>query len=231
MDIQRLIAAVSGRIAMLNMRRISRIIFFAVLTAGLFMLATCAVPLLTRPTATLPPTEAPMIMCTAPYCWEDEVFTCPGKCPGGCGTTCSTRTPDPAASPTPTIPSFDQVCDLPADTPTPGMTLCASSTSVRVGETVQVAAVINSQAHIDFVDFTGTDVNGTNSFSARIRLGGHPATAINGGARLAPLSIQTEDNRIFIVLKAESAGEIKLSFRVIPTSPDIQASLAIDVEP
>jgi len=211
------------------------VIFLAIV---LLLLAGCAAaspPVLTvLSTLTLTPTEGPIIMCTAPACWEDEVYSCQGKCPGGCGTFCATRTPDPQASPTPTIPLFASICALPTlapGTPIPSMDVCASSDSVRVGDTLQVAVRITGVTYMDFVLITGKNVNRSGDFSVRARTGGHFSIPIYGGASLNPVRVQSEDYRIFLLLKAISAGPIEISFQLVPTFPDLRATLSLTVLP
>jgi len=45
------------------------------------------------PTPEQNPTSTPYIMCTAPACKPDEVYSCKGECLGGCDTICVTLTP------------------------------------------------------------------------------------------------------------------------------------------
>lgn len=142
------------------------------IAASLFVLGAClavfpaATPAL--PPVTLTPTEGPIIMCSPPACFEDEVFSCPGKCPGGCGTICATRTPDPQASPTPTIPPFASICALPtalANPPAPGMAVCAGPAGVHVGDTVLVAVEVTGLESLDYIDIAGDDVDGAGGIS------------------------------------------------------------------
>ena len=214
------------------------LIFLAIV---LLLLAGCAAaspPILTAPpTLTPTATEGPIVMCTAPACWEDEVFSCRGKCPGGCGTFCATRTPDPQASPTPTIPPFDSICALPAlpavpqGTPVPDMAVCSSSDSVHVGDTLQVAVRITGVTYMDFVLINGKNVNISGDCSVRARTGGHTSIPVYGGANLRPVRVQSEDDRIFLLLKAIAAGPIEISFRVVPTFPAVSTSLTVTVLP
>jgi len=184
--------------------------------------------LTTTPTAT----EYPRIMCTPPACWEDEQYHCPGDCPGGCGTVCATRTPDPAASPTPTIPPFAEVCALDDITPgSPGMALCADHEVARSGEMVQIAAEIRGLERLDFVYITGGNDDGMGDFSVRLRLGGHTATPVNNGAHLLLERAQSDGNRVYLLLRAQSAGRTTLNLQVIPTAPDVRAGIVIRVEP
>ena len=182
--------------------------------------------------ATPTATEFLRIMCTPPACWEDEQYHCPDECPGGCGTVCATRTPDPAASPTPAIPSFAEICALDATTPgMPAMALCADRESARVGEMVQIAAEFRGLERLEFLRITGTNSDGMGDFSARLRLGGHTATPVNNGAHLVVERAQSDGNRVYLLLRAQSVGLTSVSLQVIPTSPDVQAGIAIRVEP
>jgi hypothetical protein len=206
------------------------------IAASLLGLGACAAagpPPAPPPTPTS--TEGPIIMCTAPACWEDEVYSCPRKCPGGCGTVCSTRTPDPQASPTPTIPPFASICALPtaaAGTPGPRMAVCVGPDSVHVGDTALVAVEISGLERSDYINIAGDDEDGVGGyFTARVRSGGHTAIPIYVGARLRPDRIQSDGNRLLLTLKAVAAGPVKIDFKVVPTMPNIQASITITVLP
>jgi len=186
------------------------------------------------PSLTPTPTEGPILQCTAPYCWEDEVFSCPGKCPGGCGTICATRTPDPNVNPSPTFPPLADVCALPTPNPDqtgPHMDLCASAEKVHINETIQLAVEISSSGYMDFVSITGQDVDDPGNFYVRARSGDHFPAINNAGAHLNLVMVQTHDDQIFLLLQAVSAGAVKIEFRVIPTVPDVQSSITLTVLP
>ena len=199
----------------------------------LFFLAACSpIPISATPT----PTEGPQVCCTAPACWEDEVYSCQGSCPCGCGTFCATITPDPLASPTPTIPPFSSICTLPTVNPgtqKPYMVACAGSNRLHVGETVQVAVQITGLQYSDYILVQGKDtsIDFPGSFTAKARIGNHPAKPVNSGSHLSLDRVQSDDDRIFLILTAQSAGVVEISFQVIPTYPDIQTSLTVSVLP
>ncbi len=206
------------------------------LLAACLLLAGClSVPPAVTPVPlpTITPTEAPIPICTPPYCWEDEVLSCPSKCPGGCGTTCVTRTPDPNASPTPTFPPLSGVCALPTPNPTqtPGMDLCASSSEVHVGGAIQLAARLTGVFYSDIVGINGRDLDGTGGFYIRARTGDHLPTLNNLGSHLSLEWVQTHDDQIFVLLKAVSPGQVKIHFQVNPTVPDIRSSITLTVLP
>lgn len=211
------------------------------LAAGLLLLAACGngsatpVPLTDIPsvaidTSALTVTPSPMIVCTPPGCWEDEVFHCPGECPGGCGTVCATRTPDALAAPTPTMPSFASLCVLPtAVSDAAEIVSCADRENVRVGETVQVAVEIRNLQYSDYVRISGANTDGGGGFSARIRTGQHQATPLNEGAHLILERVQTNGDHLFLFLKAVSIGPVTISFQVIPTTPDLRTTVSVNV--
>ena len=209
-----------------------------------FMLATCLVLLpgcinisptnTPTPSLTPTPTEGPVIQCTAPLCWEDEVFSCPGKCPGGCGTICATRTPDPNASPIPTFPPLSSICTLPTPEPgqtAPGMALCASASEVHVGGVIQLAAELTGVLHSDYISISGQDVDSPGNFNTRARTGEHFPALYNSGAHLSLVLVQTHDDQILVMLQASSPGQVTIDFRVIPTVPDIRSSITLTVLP
>ena len=215
------------------------ILIFICLLAGtgcssLLQPATSSPTLETLPISTVTPTiETPIIYCTPPFCWEDEVFHCPGKCPGGCGTTCATRTPDPLASPTPTFPPPTSICTFPP--PAAGqfelrIDLCASAVQVHTGDTIQLAAAVSEQAQVSFIDVTGKDADGSGFFSVRTRPGDHQPVFYNSNAHLDLVMLQTHNHQIYALLNAKSPGAIKIEFQVIPTVPDLRASITIIVE-
>ena len=186
------------------------------------------------PSPTITPTEGPIIMCTPPLCWEDEVFSCLAKCPGGCGTICATRTPDPNARPTPTFPLLSSVCAIRTPyppLPEPSMALCASTSEVHVGGVIQLAAQLTGVLHSDYIYITGQDVDSPGSFYTRARTGDHFPALNNSGAHLSLALVQTHDDQIFILLQASSPGKVKIDLRVIPTVPDIQSTITLTVLP
>lgn len=186
----------------------------------------------TAPSPTVSVTPTAMIVCTPPPCWEDEAYHCPGECPGGCGTVCATRTPDPAASPTATIPPFAEICSL--ETPMPGaasMSVCTERENPRVGEAVQIAVELSGVERLDFVLVNGQNGDDYGTFTARARTGGRSATIANTGAHLVLERVQSDERRLYLTLRAQTAGEIAVNFQVIPTMPDVRASLVIRVEP
>lgn len=213
-------------------QRLNGIMIAILITASMPGLSACGAAL---GPATSTPTEGPIIMCTAPACWEDEVYSCEGYCPGGCGTRCATPTPDPRASPTPTIPPFASICVMPTavpGTPAPGMAVCAGPESVHVGNTVQVAAEITGLERLDSIAIAGFDMDRTASyFTALARTGGHTATPIYIGAHLRPERIQSDGNRLLLILTAVSAGSVKIDFKLVPTIPETLASITVTVLP
>jgi hypothetical protein len=223
-----------------NRRPIVRMLAL-LLAACLLLQAGCsAVPVPTLVLATLTstsiptPTEGPIIQCTPPLCWEDEVFSCPGKCPGGCGTICSTSTPDPHASPTPTFPPLSDVCALPTPDPAqtgPRMSLCPSAYEVPLGGVIQVALMLTGLEHLDFVSITGQNADNLGNFYARARTGDHFPALYNSGAHLSLEVIQTHNDQMFLLLQAVSPGVVKIDFHVIPASPDVQSSITLTVQP
>jgi hypothetical protein len=213
-------------------QRLGGIMIAILITASMPGLGACGAAL-GPPTST--PTGGPVIMCTAPACWEDEVYSCEDYCPGGCGTRCATPTPDPRASPTPTIPPFASICVMPTavpGTPAPGMALCTAPESVHVGDTVQVAAEINSLERPDSISITGFDMDGAAGyFTARARTGGHTATALYVGSHPRPERIQSDGNRLLLIFTAVSAGPVKIDFKLVPTMPETLVSITITVLP
>lgn len=201
-------------------------------TASPTVLPTGTATATTAPPPTVSVTPTAMIMCTPPPCWADEAYHCPGECPGGCGTVCATHTPDPAASPTPTIPPFAEICSL--ATPMPGaasMAVCADRENPRAGELVQIGVELSEIERSDFVLVSGQNTDDYGTFTARARTGGRSATIANTGAHLVLERVQSDERRLYLTLRAQSAGEIVVSFQVIPTEPDVHASIVIRVEP
>ncbi len=205
--------------------------FLALLLAACLLVAGCAT---STPTPTPTPAQVPMVQCTPPYCWEDEVPFCEGQCPGGCGTTCATITPAPNASPTPTFPPLSDVCVLPTPDPTqaePHMDLCASASQIRVGGVIQLAIRLSGVARSAFVSISGQDVDSYKSFFTRARTGDHLPALINAGAHLKLDYMQTHGDEMFFVLQGVSSGEVKVDVRAGPTYQNINSSLTLTVLP
>ena len=99
-------------------------------------------------------------------------------------------TPDPLASPTPTIPPFASICKMPTvapGTPAPGMAVCSGPESVHVGDTVQVAVEITGLERLDYISIDGFDMDETAGyFAAQARTGGHTTTPVYVGSHLRP---------------------------------------------
>lgn len=220
------------------------VIITILLAACLLELAGCtatptvpAIPTVTptvTPFPSITPTSSytPMIMCTAPWCWEDEVLSCPDECPGGCGNQCATRTPDPRDTPTPAFPDLAGVCAFPTPEPAGAelrFDLCASALQVRVGETIELAAEMLGGEQSSLIDISGQDTDGEGNFYIRARTGDHLPIPWNNDAHLNVLHVQTHDNQIYIILKAQSPGTVKINVRAIPTVPDIQGTITFTV--
>jgi hypothetical protein len=188
--------------------------------------------LLPSPSVT-PTHEMPQVQCTAPWCWEDADLHCPGTCPGGCGTTCATRTPDPRASPTPTIPPPADICTFPtpaADPSVPHIDLCASALKVHPGDKFQLVADLTPPNWVDYVAITLQDVDGPGNIAIMARLGDHLPVWHTQSAYVDLEIVQTHNHQIYLLLSAKSPGAVKIDFLVVPTSPDIRASITITVE-
>lgn len=194
-----------------------------------------ATPSQTRRSSITPTSSfTPIIMCTAPWCWEDEALSCPAECPGGCGVSCATRTPDPLSTPTPPFPPLPGICVFP--TPEPGQAeqrfdLCTSALQVRVGETVELAGEMHGGEQVSLIDISGQDVDGEGNFWVRARSGDHLPIPWNNNAHLNVIHIQTHANQIYIILKAQSPGTVRIIFRALPSVPDIQGTITITVGP
>lgn len=113
----------------------------------------------------------------------------------------------------------------------PGMALCTDHESARVGEMIQIAAEIAGLERLDFLYIIGQNSDGVGDFSARLRLGGHIATPVNSDAHLVLEHVQSDGNRVYLLLRAQSAGMTTVNLQVIPTVPDVRAGIVIRVEP
>jgi hypothetical protein len=112
---------------------------FLVVFALVLAVLACNAP---QPGRLVPPTDAPVAVCTPPPCTEEEVYYCPGECPGGCGTRCAT--PTPASQSLPTILSFT-----------------ADRTTIAEGESVTLSwqATGGTEALIQWVSHEGELAN------------------------------------------------------------------------
>jgi hypothetical protein len=179
-----------------------------------------------------PPT--PMVMCTAPLCWDDEMYYCPAECPGGCGTTCATRTPDPNAGPTPTFPAPASGCTLPTPDPDavgPALYVCASTTTVGIGETVSLFAEVINAADPIFV-VRGQNLEGTESLYVRAKATNRTMGWYSSGATLDLVSVQASDSQFYAELRALAPGTVEIAISAAPPYPALYADpLTITVQP
>jgi hypothetical protein len=188
-----------------------------------------------EPEIAIPPRRlTPVVQCTPPPCWDDETYYCGGECPGGCGTICATRTPDPKASPTPTFPALSRGCTLPTPGPDasgPALYVCASATTIRIGETVRLSAEVTEATDPEFAVW-GQDLEGTGSFSVRAKATNRTRDWYSYSTILDLVSVQVSDSRLYVELKALAPGAVEIEIGAGPPYPALHAApLTIAVEP
>jgi hypothetical protein len=170
----------------------------------------------------------PQIMCTPPACRPDEVYYCPGQCPGGCGITCVTPTawaPTPAdlspeapasapcliviRTPPPSAPTA--VVDgtpLPGRRVDPHVEVCASATTVSVGQSLTLVGqvvdiglpyfyvMVRPAGAGEFRQWLGVTYN--NEIKAQS----------DSGEPLEVVSARGDMHQLVVVLRARSAGAV-----------------------
>ena len=176
------------------------------------------------PTAWVP--TQPQIMCTPPACQTGEVYYCPGQCPGGCGTTCATPTPAdlspeaPAGAPCLIVtrtppPSAPTVAAngtaVPGRRVDPHVEVCASATTVSVGQQVTlVGQVVDIGLPYFFLMVRPAGVGDFQQWLA-VTYNNEIKAQADSAEPLELVSAHGDMYQLVVVLRARSAGAVDVA--------------------
>ncbi len=171
------------------------------------------------PTAFVTLTQ-PQIMCTPPACGPGEVYYCPGECPGGCGTTCATPTPAGLSSagapclivtrtPPPSAPTTAvNGTAVPGRRIDPHVELCASATTVSVGQQVTLLGqVVDIGLPYYYVMVRPAGAGDFQQWVA-VTYDNEIKGQADSAEPLTLVSVRADMDQVVVVLQARSAGAV-----------------------